>query len=116
MIEVAGKITNKTIGILIDSGASNSYIAPNIVEKCHLKKSKLEITSLVQLSIRSKRKITKFIKVCPLEINGLKTIAELNIIPFGSYDVLIVMDWLDSHHAILDCDDKSYTYLDEEGN
>ena len=47
MIEVAGKIANKTITILIDSGASNSYISPNIVEKCHLKKSKLEATSIV---------------------------------------------------------------------
>ena len=47
MIEVAGKIANKTITILFDSGASNSYISPNIVEKCHLNKSTLETTSLV---------------------------------------------------------------------
>ena len=51
MIEVPGKISNKTITILIDSGARNSYISPNLVEKCHLKKSKLETTSLVQLAI-----------------------------------------------------------------
>ena len=47
MNEIAGKIANKTITILIDYGANNSYIAPNIVEKCHLNKSKLEIASLV---------------------------------------------------------------------
>ena len=47
MIEVAGDIANKTITILIDLGARNSHISPNIVEKCHLKKSKLETTSLV---------------------------------------------------------------------
>ena len=58
MIEVAVKIANKTITILIDSGASNSYISPNLVEKCHLKKSKLETTSLVQLAIGAKMKIT----------------------------------------------------------
>ena len=50
MIEVAGIIANKTISILIDSGASNSYIAPNLVENFHLKKSKLKISSLVQLT------------------------------------------------------------------
>ena len=58
IIEVAGKIANKAITILIDFGASNSYIAPNLVEKCHLKKSKLGITSLVQLTTGTKRKIT----------------------------------------------------------
>ena len=47
LIEVAGKIANKTITILIDFGARNSCISPNLVEKCHLKKSKLEIESLV---------------------------------------------------------------------
>ena len=84
MIEVAGKIANKTITILIDSGARNSCIAPNLVEKCHLKKSKLETISLVQLATRARRKITEFVKVCPLEMNGSKTFEDLNIIPLGS--------------------------------
>ena len=94
MIEVAGKIANKTITILIDSGASNSYISPNLVEKCHLKKSKLEMTILVLLAIGAKRKIIEFVKVCPLEMNGMKTFVDLNIIPLGSYDVLISKDTL----------------------
>ena len=59
MIEVAGDIANKTITILIDLGASNSYISTNLVEKCHLKKSKLETTSIVQLTIGANRKITE---------------------------------------------------------
>ena len=28
-------------------------------------------------------------------MNGMKTFVDLNIIPLGSYDVLIGMDWLD---------------------
>ena len=70
MIDIGGKIANKNIAILIDSRASNSYIVPNLVEKCHLKKSKLEIASLVQLATGVKRKIIEF--------------ANLNITPFGS--------------------------------
>ena len=65
MIEVEGNIANKTITILIYFGASNSYIAPSLVEKCHLKKSKLETSSLVQLATRAKRKIAEFVIVCP---------------------------------------------------
>ena len=49
-------------------------------------------------------------------MKGLKTFEYLNIVPLGSYDVLNGMDWLDAHHAILDCYNKTYNCLDEEGN
>ena len=115
-LEVTGNIANKTITILIDSGASNTHIAPNLVEKCHLKKCKLKTMSIVQLATGDKRKIIEFVKMCPLEMNGVKTFLDLKSIPLGSYDVLIGMDWLDAHHAILDCHNKTYTFLDVEGN
>jgi hypothetical protein len=47
---------------------------------------------------------------------GMNTLVDLNILPLGSFDCLIGMDWLDQHHAILDCHNKEFTYLDEEGN
>ena len=46
-------------------------------------------------------------------MNGVKTFEDLNMIPLGSYDVLIGMDWLDAQHAILECYN---TCLDKEGN
>jgi hypothetical protein len=49
-------------------------------------------------------------------MNGLSTKDELNILPLGSYDCLIGMEWLDHHHSILDCRRKEFTCLDEEGN
>ena len=49
-------------------------------------------------------------------MNGLNTIVDLNIIPLGSYDVLIGMDWVDTHHMVLDYYNKTFTCLNEEGN
>jgi hypothetical protein len=49
-------------------------------------------------------------------MNGLSTKVDLNILPLGSHDCLIGMDWLDQHHVILDCHNKAFTCLDEEGN
>ena len=40
MIEVEGMINNQTITILIDSGASHSYIDPRMVESFHFRRSK----------------------------------------------------------------------------
>ena len=38
-----------------------------------------------------------------------------NVLPLGSYDVLIGMDWLEAHRAKLDCYNKTFECLDEEG-
>jgi hypothetical protein len=45
----------------------------------------------------------------------VNTNVDMNIIPLGSYDILIGMDWLDKHHVILDFHNKTFTCLDEEG-
>jgi hypothetical protein len=52
---------------------------------------------------------------CSIILNGVNTNVDLNIIPLGSYDILIGMDWLEKHHAFLDCHNKTFTCLDEEG-
>jgi hypothetical protein len=51
-----------------------------------------------------------------MDMNRLSTKANLNIIPLGSYDYLISMDWLDQHHVVLDYYNKAFTSLDEEAN
>ena len=92
MIEVEGKIINHNVSILIDSGASHCYIDPEIVDRLHLEKSKLEKSSLVQLATRTKRKINETVIGYQINLNGVNTIVDLNIIPLGSYDILIGMD------------------------
>jgi hypothetical protein len=39
-----------------------------------------------------KRKVEKIIEVYPIEMDGLHTREALNILPLGSYDVLLGMD------------------------
>jgi hypothetical protein len=51
-----------------------------------------------------------------MDMNGLNTRVDLKIFPLGSYDCLIGIDWLDQHHAILECHNKAFTCLNEEGN
>ena len=115
MIEVEGKIINHHVTIFIDSRESHCYIDPKIVDRLHLEKSKIGKSSLVQLATRTKRKIHDMVKGCSISINGVITSVDLNIIPLESYDILIGMDWLEKHHVVLDCHNKTFTCLDEEG-
>jgi hypothetical protein len=115
MIEVEGKIINKHVAILIDSRAIHCYIDPKIVDRLHFEKSKLGKSSLVQLATRTKRRIHDMVKGCSIILNGVNTNVDINIIPLGSYDIIIGMDWLDKHYVVLDCHSKTFTCLDEYG-
>ena len=92
MIEVEGMINNRPLIILIDSGASHSYVDPRVVESLHLTRSKHEKSWLVHLATGTKRKVTELVKSCSVDMKGMSTKAELNILPLGSYDFLIEMD------------------------
>jgi hypothetical protein len=115
IIEVEGKIDNDPISILIDYIAMHSYINSNILEIFHLQRSKHKKSWLVQLTIGAKRNINELVKYFPIDINGLKTKVDVNIIPLGSYDCLIGIDWLEKHHVFLDYYNKTIICLDEDG-
>jgi len=55
---------------------------------------------LVQLATGTKRKV---VEKCPIMLDGFASQANFNVLPLGSYDVLIGMDWLEKHRAKLDC-------------
>jgi hypothetical protein len=116
MIEVEGMINSHAFTILIDSGDSHSYIDPKVVERLQFPRIKHVKSWLVQLATGAKQKVVELVKSFPVGMNGLSTKVDLKILPLGSYDYLIGMNWLDQHHAILDYRNKAFTFLDEEGN
>jgi hypothetical protein len=116
MIEVEGMINNQIISILIDSEDIHSYIYPKMVESLHFPRSKHGKPFLVQLATGAKRKVNEMVKSCLMDMNGLNPKVDLDIFPLGSFDCVIGMDWLDQHHAILYCHNKTFTFLNEEGN
>jgi hypothetical protein len=56
------------------------------------------------------------IEACLFEMNGLHTQATLNILPLGSYDVLIGMVWLNIYKEKLNFHDKTLECEYSEGN
>ena len=51
MVEFEGKISNLSLAVLIDPGATLSYVSPKIVEQCKLQSEKFRNPWLVQLAI-----------------------------------------------------------------
>jgi hypothetical protein len=48
-------------------------------------------------------------------MNGVNIVANLNIFPFSSYDILIGIERLGAHHVVLDSHNMIFTCLDEGG-
>eukprot|EP00253_Pinus_taeda_P033796 PITA_33796 len=95
MVEFEGKISDLTITVLIDPGATLSYVSPKIVERCKLQPVRFKNPWPVQLATGAKRRVTAKIKDCSLTIAGESVVADLNLLPLRSYDVLIGMHWLE---------------------
>jgi len=114
MFEIEGMINIKPISILVDLGASLSYISLGIVEKCDMSLRKFEKSWLGQLATGTKRKVVNFIESCEISTNDFQTHVNLNVLPLGSYDALIGIDWLEKHKFILNCFEKTFTCLNEK--
>ena len=48
-------------------------------------------------------------------MNQFETQVKLNVLPLGSYDVLIGIDWLEKHQVILNYFQNTFTCLNKEG-
>ena len=48
-------------------------------------------------------------------MDQFETFVKLNVLPLGSYDILIGMDWLEQHRVILHRYDKTFTCINNDG-
>ena len=96
---------------MIDPSSTHSYITPRVVEICAFKKIKHRKSWLVQLATGTKRKVSEVVEKCPLV-----TCVDINVLPLGSYNVLIGMDWLEAHRVKLDFYNKTFECMNGEGN
>ena len=116
LVEIEGKVSDASISILIDPVACRRYVSLKIVDTCKLNKEKHEKLWLVQLATGTKRNVSELVKYCKIDMSGFPAKVDLNRLPLGSYDVLICMCWLEQHHVMLDCLNKSILCTDNLWN
>ena len=115
MVEFEVKVFDQTISILIDPRAILSDFNPKIVGTCCVKVVRFKNPWLVQLATGAKRRVLTKVSNCPLRLAGQTITTELNVLPLGSYDVLIGMDWLEKRWSVINCKTKTISYRDELG-
>ncbi|GJR45255.1 putative reverse transcriptase domain-containing protein [Tanacetum coccineum] len=91
---------------LFDSGADYCFVSTTFIPLLGIEPSDLGFSFDIEIATRKLVEIDKVIKGCKLEIYG--HVFDINLIPFGSrsFDVIIGMDWLSDHKAMIICHEK----------
>jgi hypothetical protein len=110
---------------LIDPGATESFISGAALKRSFisgavLKRIKVKVVeqdefSFMEMALGAKQKVGGKVMDCILNLGEFVRRDNLYITILGSYDVVIGMDWLESHQAILNCKKKQLSLVDDEG-
>ncbi|KAA3461860.1 reverse transcriptase [Gossypium australe] len=101
---------------LIDVGSTYSYIACNRIETVGVELETIENEMTVLSPLGQSVKVSKLFRNVPLVVQGVTFLADLMELPFGEFDLILGMDWLTSHQAILDCAAKRMVLRTVEGD
>ena len=99
---------------MIDSGATERFIFGADLKRIKVKEVEQDEFSFVEMVSGAKQKVGGKVTGCALNLGEFVTRANLYIMTLGSYDVVIGMDWLESHEAILNCKMKQLSLVDDE--
>ena len=95
--------------VLFDSGATHSFVSPSFALCLDMKLDVLDSPLTVLTPVGEVYLINRFLSGCEVCIKDeifLVDLVELEILEF---DVILGMDWLSAHHAVLDCFNKVVT-------
>ena len=103
------QIFDTTVHALIDPGSTHSYICTDIPNLGKLPRSETEYDILVTNPLGHSVIVNKVYRDCPIKIREYEFLGDLIELSFREFDVILGIDWLSRHQAILDCRMKRVT-------
>ena len=94
---------------LINPGSTHSYVCIDIPKLGNLPRSETEYDILVTNPLGHSVIVNKVYRDCPIKIQEYEFLGDLIELSFREFDVILGMDWLSRHRAIVDCRMKRVT-------
>ncbi|KAA3466629.1 DNA/RNA polymerases superfamily protein [Gossypium australe] len=91
---------------LIDLGSTHSYICMRLASSLSMTVESTKIVVKVSNSLGKHVLVDKVCKNCPLTIRGHYFPANLMLLPFDEFDLILGMDWLTTHSVLVNCGSK----------
>ena len=99
-------VSNLSLYALIDSGATHSYIASRLCDKLEGNRQIFSTPFITITPTRDAYQSTTWYKDVPIKVQDYVMYANLIVIDMTDYDVILSMDWLSTHHTVIDCRKK----------
>jgi hypothetical protein len=115
VLETSGTVVDQTFSILIDSGATKSFISSAMLKLIKVKVVEQDEFIFLEMASRAKHKDGGKVTGCTLNLGDFVTRANLYVMILGFYDLMIGIDWLKLHEMILNCKTKWLILVDDEG-
>jgi hypothetical protein len=116
MLETSGMIIDHHFSILIDPGATEIFVSSVALKRIKVKEIKQYEFRHVEMASGAKQKVGGKVKDCNINLGDLVTSVNMYVTILGSYDIVIGIDWLESHDAILNCNTKWLSLNDDLGH
>ncbi|GJY04480.1 reverse transcriptase domain-containing protein [Tanacetum coccineum] len=103
------------VTVLFDSGADFSFVSTKFAPLLNVKPSIVNPGYVIEVADGKKVEVDRVIRDCKLELGS--SLFSINLIPLGhgSFDVIIGMDWLSQHKAVIVCYEKEVEIPVEDG-
>ncbi|XP_073120087.1 uncharacterized protein [Henckelia pumila] len=101
--------------VLIDSGATHSFISVNFMMKLGVLPDESISKFCVSLPSGEELESSSVVRNCKVQMQSLVFCADFIVLKMVDFDVIFGMDWLSRHEAIIDCKRKTVSLKDQNG-
>jgi hypothetical protein len=115
VVESLGTLNHINVNILFDSGATDSFISPSSLEKSGLAAYEHNEFKQVEMALREKQVVGPSVDNCIADSGVCTTKLKVYVTSLRVYDLIIGMDWLEAHRALVDCFKKRVLCVNDEG-
>jgi hypothetical protein len=115
VVESSGTLNHINVKILFDFGAIDSFILPSALEKSGLAAYRHDDFKQVEMASGEKQVVGPSIDNCILDLGVCTTRLKVYVTTLRAYELIIGMDWLEAHRALVDCFAKRVLCVDDEG-
>jgi hypothetical protein len=115
VVESSGTLNHINVKILFDYGATDSFISPSALEKSGLAAYEHDDFKQVEMASGEKQVVGPSVNNCIVDLGVCTTRLKVYVTALRVYDLIIGMDWLESHRAMVDCFAKKVLCVDDEG-
>nr|GEZ67236.1 reverse transcriptase domain-containing protein [Tanacetum cinerariifolium] len=99
-------LNNCYASMLFDSSVDRSFVSSTFSDLLEVSPSTLDTSYAVELADRRISETNVILRGCTLGLLGHSFDIDLMPVELGSFDVIVVIDWLAKYHVLIVCDEK----------